>query len=65
MDSSMNERMPTYLHVPFCCCVLSSKIFPIFPVCTFDLMFCGITTTILFVDLNFTDADCNGHDAIP
>ena len=65
MDSSMNERMPTYLHVPFCCCVLSSKIFPIFLVCTFDLMFCGITTTILFVDLNLTDADCNGHDAIP
>ena len=65
MDSSMNERMPTYLHVPFCCCVLSSKIFPIFPVCTFDLMFCGITTTILFVDLNLTDADCKGHDAIP
>ena len=22
MDSSMNERMPTYLHVPFCCFVL-------------------------------------------
>ena len=65
MDSSMNERMPTYLHVPFCCCVLSSKIFPIFPVCTFDLMLCGITTTILFVDLNLIDGDCNAHDAIP
>ena len=53
MDSSMNERMPTYLHVPFRCCVLSSKIFPIFPVCTFDWMFCGITTTILFVESEF------------
>ena len=38
MDSSMNERMPTYLHVPFCCCVLSLKIFPIFPVGTFDVL---------------------------
>ena len=29
------------------------------------LMFCGITTPILFVDLNLTDVDCNGHDSIP
>ena len=24
VDSSMNERIPTYLHVPFCCCELFS-----------------------------------------
>ena len=63
MDSSMNERMPTYLHVPFYCCVLSSKIFPIFPVGTFDVLW--RTMTILFVDPNLTDANCNGHEAIP
>ena len=62
MDSSMNERMPTYLHVPFCCCVLSSKIFPIFPVGTIDVLW--RTMTILFVEPNLTDANCNGHDAI-
>ena len=63
MDSSMNERIATYLHVPFCCCAMSSKIFPIFPVGTFDVLW--HTMTILFVDPNLTDANCNGHDAIP
>ena len=29
------------------------------------LMFYGVTMTILFVDLNLTDAVCNGHAAIP
>ena len=43
MDSSMNERMATYLHVPFCCCVLSSNIFPIFPVGTFDVLWRTMT----------------------
>ena len=62
MDSSMNERMPTYLHVPFCCCALSSKILPIFPVGTFGVMWC--TMTILFVDPNLTHANCHGQDAI-
>ena len=63
MDSWMNERMPTYLHVPFCCCVPSSKIFPFSLLA--HLMFRGVTMTILFVDLNLIDANCNGHDAIP
>ena len=50
MDSSMNEGMPTYLHVPFCCCVLSSKMFPIFPVGTFDVLWRTMTT--FFMDPN-------------
>ena len=62
MDSSMNERMPTYLHVPFCCCALSLKILPIFRVATFGVPWC--TMTILCVDPNLTDANCHGQDAI-
>ena len=63
MDSSMNESMFTYLHVPFWCYVLSSNIFLIFRVGTFDVLW--RTLTILFVDPNLIDADCDGHDAIP
>ena len=37
----MNERMPTYLHVPLCCfcAVLSSKVFPVFLLHTFPQLF--------------------------
>ena len=62
MDSLMIQKMPTYLHVPFCCCALSSKILPIFPVGTFGVLW--RTMTILFVDPNLTDANCHGQDAI-